>query len=222
MSANFMAVDICMPMDGVLLPGRKEVGPVNMPVSQESLTLLREHLAGLTPLHDVSFIGALYPYRVEMINQLRKLGIDITVNPHRPDTTTDFVSSRTNQPTWLDYMSGLAQSRMTINFSRSSAGDFEQLKTRVIEAALAGTLLLTDDADRTRLFFTNNSEYGYIENIDDLPRVLRSWLADPERLNQARVEARRKAFGIASNNFWDSIELGLVRRSLPGLGILSS
>ncbi len=219
MSANFMAVDICMPIDGVLIPGRTEVGPVNMPVSQESLTLLHEHLAGLDPLHDVSFIGALYPYRVEMIDQLRELGIDVAVNPHRPDTTTDFVSSRTDQPSWLEYMAGLAQSRMTINFSRSSAGDFEQLKTRVIEAALAGTFLLTDDTERTRLFFSENEEYGFFAGVRQLPEVVGGWLADPTRLEHGRLAAQRKAQDIALHNFWEGITRGLELRGLPDLSM---
>ena len=219
MSPNFMAVDICMPMDGALIPGRSEVGPVNMPVSQESLTLLNDRLAGLTPLHDVSFIGALYPYRVDMIDQLRALGIDVAVNPHRSDITTDFVSSRTDQPTWLDYMAGLAQSRMTINFSRSSAGDFQQLKTRVIEATLAGTFLLTDDTERTRLFFTENEEYGYFADVTQLPAVVEHWLGDPGRLERGRLAAQQKAQGIALHDFWDGIARGLELRGLPNLGM---
>lgn len=219
MSPNFLAVDICMPMDGVLIGGRAEVGPVNMPVSQQSMALLDERLEGLAPIHDVSFIGSLYPFRVDMIEALRSLGVDVAVNPHRQDVTTDFASSRENQPDWLDYMAGLAQSRMTINFSRSSAGDFEQLKTRVIEAALAGTLLLTDDRDRTGRFFVRDEEFGFFADVQDLPQVVSTWLADPDRLNRGRLSAQVKARDLALRNFWDGVEAGLRRRSLPSLGI---
>ena len=59
MSDQFLLVDICMPMDGVLVRGRPEVGPVNMPVSYESLARIDEHVAGLPRDVPVSFIGSL-------------------------------------------------------------------------------------------------------------------------------------------------------------------
>lgn len=217
MSPQFMAVDICTSLDGVLMRGRSEVGPVTMPVSQESLDLVNRRMSDITPVHDVSFIGALYPYRVACIEELRALGIDVVVNPHRPDVTTDFASSRTNQPGWLDYMAGLAGSRMTINFSRSSAGAFEQLKTRVIEAALAGSLLLTDDVSSTRLFFQEGTEFGHFTDVTNLPSVIETWLGDPEALDLARSTARKRAQGIALYDFWHGINRGLRARDLPEL-----
>ena len=42
MSDRFVLVDICMPMDGSMRRGRIEVGPVNMPVSNESLAVVDE------------------------------------------------------------------------------------------------------------------------------------------------------------------------------------
>lgn len=217
MSPQFMVVDICMPMDGVMVRGRPEAGPVNMPVSDESLALLDERLKGIEPTSQVSFIGALYPYRQQLIESIRSRGIDVAVNPHRPDVTVTFEQSRADQPGWLDYMAGLAASSMTINFSRSSAGDFEQLKTRVIEATLAGALLLTDDKDRTRLFFEPDVDYAYFPNVDALPDVIESWLADPERLALGRASAQRKARELARTNFWGGIQEGLMKRALPSL-----
>jgi len=217
MSPQFMAVDICMPMDDVLIQGRAEVGPVNMPVSDEGLALLDERLRGIQPSSQVSFIGALYPYRQKLIESIRSRGIDVAVNPHRADETRTFEESRADQPGWLDYMAGLASSAMTINFSRSSAGDFEQLKTRVIEATLAGTLLLTDDRDRTRLFFEPGVDYAYFPDVTALPGVIEDWLTSPERLHNARERARTKARDLARNDFWTGIETGLRIRGLPAL-----
>lgn len=98
MSPNFVAVDICMPADGMLVRGRPEVGPVTMPVSQQSLALVQQRLLDVSIEHDVSFIGALYPYRVQLIETLRGHGVDVAVNPHRAEPTHDFESSRTNNP----------------------------------------------------------------------------------------------------------------------------
>ena len=214
MSPQFVSVDICMPMDGELVRDRAEIGPVNMPVSHESLKCLAESLSGIEKTHDVSFIGALYPYRVELIESLRSRGINVAVNPHRADETTDFESSRANQPTWIEYMQGLASSHMTINFSRSSAGPYEQLKTRVIEAGLAGTYLLTDDQDRTRLFFPPD-EFSTFNSVEDLPDLIESLLRDRADLDARARRAQVRARELAVTNFWSGIDQGLVARGLP-------
>ncbi len=213
MSPRFVAVDICMPLNGTLQRGRVEVGPVNMPMSRQSLALVDERIAGLERSFDVSFIGALYPYRVEMLDELRSRGISVAVNPHRSDQTKDFVESRTNQPSWLDYMAGLKKSQMTLNFSRSSAGPFEQYKTRIIEAALVGCLPVTDDRDRTRLFFTED-EFAYFDSVEDLPAVVEKVLRDPEQLAamQQATEARSRA--LAHTDFWTRIDAVLDLRGL--------
>lgn len=216
-SDRFVLVDICMPMDGALRFRRPEVGPVNMPVSRASIALVDERIAGLEPSCDVSFIGALYPYRVSLIERLRTEGVTIAVNPHRSDETRDFVSSRQGQPGWLDYMAGLRSSRMTVNFSRSSAGPVEQLKTRVIEATLAGTLLLTDDRDRTRLFWRQGEEFASFRGPDDLPGVVTSLLAEPERVVAIAEAGQGRARELAPTSFWEGIDAGLARRRLPRL-----
>ena len=217
MSPGFVGVDICAPLDAVLVKGTPEVGPVTMPMSGLSLGLIDERLANVQPEHDVSFIGALYPYRVQLIESLKSEGIDVAVNPHRPDATNDFHSSRTNQPSWLDYMAGLAGSRMTVNFSRSSAGGFEQLKTRVIEATLAGTFLLTDDRDRTRDFFQPEVEYGYFADAAQLKSVVERWNSSEPQRREGAARAQSKARHIITTDFWTRIDRGLERRQLPRL-----
>lgn len=214
-SSRYMVVDICMPMDGAIVRGRPEVGPVNMPVSDQSMALVDARLARIEPEWDVSFIGVLYPYRLEMLERIRAEGITVATNPHRPDVTSDHESSRQNQPSWLDYMAGLRSSRMTINFSRSSAGPFEQLKTRVLEATLARTLLLTDDRDRTRLFWTPDEEFASFMGPEDLPSVIAALAADPPRLRRMAAAGETRARVIARTNFWFGINAGLVRRGLP-------
>ena len=214
-SPRFMVVDICMPMDGSMKRGRPEVGPVNMPVSRESLALVDARLAGVQPACDVSFIGVMYPYRMKLVDRLRASGISVAVNPHRPDGAADDAGTRVNQPSWLDYMAGLASSRMTLNFSQSSAGRFEQLKTRVLEATLAGTLLLTDDLDRTRRFWVPGEEFVAFRTVDDLPIIIKNLLSNPSRLARVSEAAHRRAREFAPTGFWIAIDEGLRRRGLP-------
>ena len=214
MSDRFLGVDICIPLSGELVRGRPEVGPVNMPLSQSSLDLLDERLDGVERQWDLSFIGAMYPYRMELVQRLRARGVSVAVNPHRSDEAEDFQSSRRDQPGWLDYMAALRASRMTINFSRSSAGPIQQLKTRVVEATLAGTVLLTDDRDRTGRFWVEGEEYVAFHGPEDLPDVVTGLLSDPERLERISERAQRRARGLALDNFWSGIDDGLRLRGL--------
>jgi len=189
---------------------------VNMPVSNESLAVIDERSEGLPRIFDVSFIGALYPYRVEMIDRIRALGVAIAVNPHRSDGAADFASSRANQPTYLDYMQALAQSRMTINFSESSAGGVQQLKTRVLEATSVGCLVLTDDRDRTERFWSTD-DFGQFSTPDELPALIASWLSSGERLDAAARRAQVRARQINVSSFWGGIDETLRVRKLQPL-----
>ena len=214
-SDRFVVVDICMPMDGSMKRGRPEVGPVNMPISNESLAALDAEIGAVEQIHDVSFIGALYPYRVEMIEALRAHGVDVAVNPHRADTTRDFAESRTNQPTYVDYMRGLAQSKMTINFSVSSSLNGQQLKTRILEASSMGCLVLTDDVDRSDRFWIPGDEVGYFTDPSEVPALVESYLADPDRLARAQAAGKARARSINVLSFWGGIDAGLAARGLP-------
>ena len=219
-SDRYLLVDICIPMDGVLVRGRPEVGPVLQPMSRQTVALLDQRLASVEPDHDVSFIGALYPYRVELIERLRADGVSVAVNPHREGGEGSLEASRRDQPGWLEFMAGLASSRMTINFSQSSAGPFQQLKWRVTEATMAGALLLTDDRDRTSRYFRPD-EFASFTDLDDLPGVIEALVADPVRLESVRVAGAERVRRLVHTDLWSSIDTVLARRGLPTVGFLA-
>ena len=216
-SPSFVCLDICVPMDGRLVKGRTEVGPVPLVQSRQTQELLLARIQGEPKDIDVSFIGALYPYRVELVETLRGNGVNVVVNPHRQEATTDLASSRTNQPSWLDYMAGLARSQMTLNFSLASSGRDQQLKWRVMEATLAGSLLLTDDHVRTAEFFSRGEEFDEFSSPDDLVEVVERWLAQSDRLATAQHHAQVKALELAQSEFWNRIDRTLQVRGLPDL-----
>lgn len=217
-SPRFVLVDICAPMDGQLFKGRPEVGPINMPMSNLSVELVDDRIAGVDVEHDVSFIGVLYPYRQEMIELLKAQGMRVAVNPHRTDNARTRHETLANQPSWLEYMAALASSKMTINFSESAARPVQQLKTRVIEAGLAGTFLLTDDVDLTSRFWREGIEYGYFSDASDVPQVVEQFLADPARLEQGSRAFAERARALAHSGFWSGIDSVLARRGLATVG----
>lgn len=214
-SDRFVVVDICVPMDGSMVRGRSEVGPVSMPISNQTFDELDRQIGVVEQVYDVSFIGALYPYRVEMIESLRSAGIAVAVNPHRPDATSDLASSRANQPTYVDYMRGLAQSRMTINFAMASSLAGYQLKTRILEATGVGTLVLTDDVDRSSRFWGPGEGVAYFTSPQEIAPIVESYLAAPSRLAAEQAAGRNRARAINVSSFWGGIDEGLDLRSLP-------
>jgi glycosyltransferase involved in cell wall biosynthesis len=185
-----------------------------MPVSNESLAVVDERTAGMAKIHDVVFIGVLYPYRVAMLDALREIGVRVAVNPHRLDVARDLAATQSNQPSWLDYMTALAQSHLAINLSQSSAGPFQQLKTRVLEASAVGCVILTDDVDRTERFWVPGEEYGYFATPADVPALVEGFLSNPERLAAAEDAAKARARSINVTSFWGGIEETLRRRGL--------
>ena len=219
MSDRFVLVDICMPMDGVLVPGRSEVGPVNMPVSNETFAVLDEACSGVSRDVDVSFIGTLYPYRVELLDRIRAHGASVAVNPHRSTPAGDYASTSVNRPSYLDYMKALAQSRITINFSQTNAGSGQQLKTRILEAAGMGCLVLTDDIDRTDRFWVPEQEYGFFADAADLPAVVDAWLSDRDRLERVRLAGQARARSINVSSLWGGVDDVLARRGLRPLRV---
>jgi len=105
---KLLVAELCQPISGLTVKGRIEAGPMTMPLSRTTTEAILERVTGAEKKYDLTFIGALYDYRVDLIDKLREHGVHVAVNPHRPDITTDYLESRTNQPTYLDYMYGLA------------------------------------------------------------------------------------------------------------------
>jgi hypothetical protein len=218
MSPRFVLVDICMPMDGALRRGRPEVGPVNMPMSMASQELLDERISGVEPSYDVSFFGVLYDYRLELLERLRAEGLSVAVNPHREDSAADGVSTRRDQPSWLDYMAGIAASRTTVNFSQSNAGPFEQLKTRVMEVGLAGAYLLTDDRDRTRRYWSR-ADFSEFTTPADVVSIVNRLISDETSRQEAAANFSERSRELARHHYWGGIEAVLRNRGLPSLGV---
>jgi len=214
MSCRFVLIDICMPMDGRLVATRPEVGPVNMPVSRLSLHVIEEATRETPRDIDISFIGALYPDRIAALRALDELGIDVAVNPHLAELGQRADEAR-HQASYTDYMRALARSRLTLNFSRSSAGPYQQLKTRILEAALMGAVVVTDDRDRTERFWIKGTEFERFDNFAQLGTTVRHLLNNPDEIQRMSSLAQARALDLHSSGFWRSVNQTLDRRGLP-------
>lgn len=212
-----LLVALDRPLD-VDLPGpRAHVGPVLLPLSRPTREVVEDAIRDVTKDIPVSFIGALYDYRVPLLDGLRAAGVDVAVNPQRDDAARTYLESRTAQPGYVSYMTALARSEITINLSRAHAEDVLQLKTRVLEASFAGCLVATDDTDRTDHYLTVDREFIRFSGTDDAASAIPALLAQPDRLRSMQEAARARARAIAGTVFWGAIDTGLRRSAFPPL-----
>jgi len=195
----------------------QSVGPVTMPVSPETVAGFAKIRQEAARHEAVSFLGALYDERVPLLNQIKQQRLELLVNPHHETVSVDYLGSRTNQPNYQNYLRGLASTDFTINFARSSSGDSVQYKTRIIETALLGTFIITDDSTWAPKLLPPESlvvvdDYWRVESaVEEFRRV-----GDLEGRRQLLVA---KGESLARNHFWGEVERSLNAAGRPALGI---
>ncbi len=211
-----LIVDLAEPMVGYAKPDQFEVGPITMPISNESLQKINDALEDCEKRFDVSFIGTLYDNRVEQVNALRSSGLSVAVNPHREDNPSNYAETRANQPDYLDFLRGLAQSELTVNFAEASSEARWHYKIRIQEAAMVGCLPVTNDVNRTERFFAPD-EYAQFDRANSLSDVLSGLLSDRDALKSAQKRLRNRAQALAKIDYWKTVNSGLLCRGLPVL-----
>jgi len=209
----FLQIDI-VPSGKYVAKGRL-FGPTFLPISRESISRIRSYLnvAEGAESYGLSFIGKIYGYRQVIIRKLSKSGVFASINPHRPENSA-------SDPSYLDYMYALSRSRFTINFARANGTSQMQLKSRMLESALVGTVPLTDDNGLSELVLPKEIPYlkftrpTEILNIVELSQVTSHDL--PAR-TPSTSEGMKIIEGIAANHFWETIEGGLLHAGLRAL-----
>ena len=204
-----MAID--RPLSGLIRPKYECAGPVFLPVPTVSISALDALTAHITPDHDLTFIGNVegYPYRADNLAELRAAGLEVIVNPHFAEGAT--------RPGFAEYARALKSSRITINFSRCNGEPITQLKTRILEGSLFGTVVASDSELYVDPYFTPGEHYLVYESPADLKRQVDNLLSDPEELDAMRVRAHARAIMIAPKCFWESLDKTLATRGLPRL-----
>jgi len=204
-----MAID--RPLTGLIRPKHECAGPAFLPVPTVSIEALDALTADIEPIHDLTFIGNVdgYPYRSDNLAALRAAGLDVVVNPH-----FDRGESR---PGFAEYAGALKSSRITINFSRCNGEPITQLKTRIMEGSLFGTVVATDSDLYASPYFTPGEDFLVYASPADLHRQVTALLAEPSALDAMRQRARARAIEIAPFCFWENLDTTLSVRGLPRL-----
>lgn len=147
------------------------------------------------PRKGAIFIGRTdYPDRQKMLSDLWQIGVEIVV---RNNEQRDYVS----------YARTLRSARAVVNMCSDRKTGKPQMKARVVEACLAGALLLEQANPLTKQWLAPGVEYLEWSNLKDLGTILThmdrdpEWGADIARRGQAAARER-----LAPKHFWEMVE----------------
>jgi hypothetical protein len=150
------------------------VGPIFLPISQKSMRIIRESITAkvkeecLQPMF-ISFIGQEYPYRKKLLATIEREFPNLKINPQL---------EMANPKSYLSYMTALSLSTYTLNLSRQHVIKRNQLKCRVLEAALTGSHVISDEQKYSGVFLEANKHF-FSTNFDTLSlRKLRDHARD--------------------------------------------
>jgi hypothetical protein len=94
--------------------------------------------------------------------------------------------------------------RFALNLARAGGIDKKQLKSRVLEAALFGVPVLSDETELSGLYFDLNQHFLSLNNSEGLANV-GNFLQDDAAYEKFAKDAQLKARSIASSLFWDVV-----------------
>lgn len=174
------------------------VGPVFLPVSEATVTAIAERTADVSKSFDVSFVGEIYPNRREVLSALDDAGLVLAVNRNRNEDGS--------RGSYLSYFRALAESHVTLNFSLCNGVPIHQLKSRVLEAGLAGTAVVSDEEALSSNFLAPGSEFIAVTGTADLVSTVEQALSDRVALTRMARRAQDRCRDLAPRAFWDAIE----------------
>ena len=180
------------------LSGSNYFGPVFLPISNKSINSIDEELSNYVSSekqHDVVFSGKMYPYRIEALEELSFLNLNLGVNPHLN------IDDDESEPTYIQYIRSLRLGRFALNLARAGGINKKQLKSRVLEAGLFGVPVLSDESELSGIFFELNQHFLSLTISED-SHHLSNFLQDNTAYERLVKDAQLKARSLAPSSFW--------------------
>jgi spore maturation protein CgeB len=146
---------------------------------------------------DLAFLGQISSYR----NYRSKYIFEIMKN-NIPGIFSLF--DREFQPNYLEYSMLIAKSRIGLNFSFSV--DCHQLKGRIFETILSGTLLLESKNHQITNLFTEGEDYVAFEDEYDLIKKIKFFLKNEKEREKIANSGQKKILQkYSSYNYWNLV-----------------
>jgi hypothetical protein len=168
---NVTIVCIDRPFPRADKAGVKYLGPVVLPFSScsiEQVAIIRRRYQPESYLP--TFFGSEYDYRKKLLSKISgKSKNAILINPQG------------DVATYHDYLSNLRKYGSTIDFSRASARRVKQFKCRIIESALVGSVIITDNPKTASSMLPQLSIFSFrsastlLRRTKNVSRIERAW-----------------------------------------------
>jgi hypothetical protein len=206
----FVAIDVSSAALAGYVPPHTIYGPCFLPISDSSVAALcsPDSASADQREFDIVFVGKVYPNREAFLEELRASGLRVGVNPHRTDPLV--------RPDFAGYVNGLRQGHFTVNLSEAGGIPVHQLKSRMLEGPLFGTIVCTDEEQLARRFF-DVDEFVFFDSAQSLKAAIIPILDDPPQLERMRTTAQSRAGALAGASFWESVETGVRANGLNSL-----
>lgn len=209
----FLQIDV-EPTSEYVNEGRL-VGPTFLPISLESSKQLYQSFLQPDALPDIelSFVGELYGYRQKIVKALLDKGINVVVNPQVSNINGGKAS-------YFEYMNALRRSRHTMNFARANGTRQKQLKSRILESVLVGSIPITDDNGLSVKVLPTAIPLLSFSRLDEILDLIGKRRGnEPSRLGffQPLLEPASTIRLFAANHFWETLEAGLFEANLQNL-----
>lgn len=146
----------------------------------------------------VSFLGTIqgYPERMEFARIVKENNLDIFIGG----------GERVGNLTPEQYAEYTRRSKIIINFSRSQAQVFSQIKGRVFQTTSCASLLLESEGTATRDFYKTGEDYVEFNNWNDLFNKIQYYLDHPEeRLRIANNGHARLVNNYSPQKAWERV-----------------
>lgn len=177
-----------------------KAGPAPLPTSNESLIALEEKYASTktsNPEFNVSFIGRVYGYRKLKLRIAHLLKVDIATNPHK-------LPGSNSLPEFIEYYSAFRNSIGTVNWARANGSLVKHAKTRILEAVLFQTILITDERKITKTIVPEDA-FVFFRNSLDLKIKITKLLNNPE-LMKLKMKRSQESADFVKTLFWRKFE----------------
>lgn len=146
---------------------------------------------------DVSFIGSVTNYRSNRMEYMSYLD--------QQDINLYFGRGKEKPLTYMEYADIFRRSKMSINFSASTS-IHHQIKGRVFEVMLCGSLLLETENNETNKFFTPMVDYIPFSSKEDLLDKVHYFLEHEEERKQIASNGYNKALEQYNcARFWERV-----------------
>ncbi len=197
----FVAIDMTPQSQARFVPRGVIAGPCFLPISKQTVQKLGSCNVGFGDRNfDVVFVGKVYENRKPFLKELAESGLRVGINPHRTATES--------RPGYPEYVSAMRQGYFTINLATAGGMPVTQLKSRVLEGPLFGTIVCSDERDLAKHFF-QEEEFVTFDSAATLEAAVRPLLNDRSSLLSMMHAAHARASDISTNSFWESVDATL-------------